>query len=72
MDGEKRSTIIRAYDKSIIMMRDKSKVCPKDKLLDNCLADAEQCFRLSKDDFWRKVIQYLKLNFEREVKKLYI
>lgn len=61
-----------AYDKSINMLAHKAKSCPKDRLLENCLADAEQCYKLSKDNFWKKVIQYLELNFEREAKKLYI
>lgn len=72
MDGKKWTTMSQAYDKSINMLVHKAKSCPKDKLLENCLIDAEQCYRLSKDNFWKKVIQYLELNFEREVKKLYI
>jgi hypothetical protein len=72
MDGKKRTSMSDAYDKSINMLSQKAKTCPKGRLLKNCLVDAEQCYRLSKDNFWKKVMQYLELNFEREAKKLYI
>lgn len=60
MDGKKRTTLISASEKAILMLESKTKSCAKDKLLECCIIDAQSCYNLSKDDYWKNVEMYLK------------
>ena len=42
------------------MLENKTKCCPKDKLLECCIIDAQSCYNLSNDDYWKNVEMYLK------------
>jgi hypothetical protein len=60
MDGKKRTTLISASEKAILMLENKTKSCSKDKLLECCIIDAQSCYNLSNDDYWKNVEMYLK------------
>ena len=60
MDGKKRTTLISASEKAILMLENKTKSCPKDKLLECCIIDAQSCYNLSNDHYWKNVEMYLK------------
>lgn len=59
MDGKKRTSLITASEKALMMIESKSKSCPKDKVLEYCVIDARSCFNLSNDPFWKNVETYI-------------
>ena len=63
MDGKKRTTLITASEKAILMLENKVKSCPKDKLLECCIIDAQSCYNLSGDSYWKNVEMYLKHHY---------
>jgi hypothetical protein len=63
MDGKKRNTLITASEKAIMMLENKIKSCAQDKLLECCIIDAQSCFNLSNDTYWKNVEMYLKYHY---------
>lgn len=60
----KSKTLIDASEKAQLMIEAKAKHCKGDTLLDNCIKDAQSCYNLSKDPYWKNVEMYLKHKFE--------
>ena len=63
MDGKKRTSLISASEKAMLMIENKIKSCPQDKLLECCVIDAQSCFNLSGDPYWKNVEMYLKYHY---------
>lgn len=58
-----RKTLLSASEKALLMLEAKSKHCLGDTLLENCIKDAQSCFNLSEDPYWKNVEMYLKHHF---------
>ena len=63
MDGKKRNTLTSASEKALQMLESKAKSCSKDKLLECCIIDAQSCFNLSQDTYWKNVEMYLNYHY---------
>lgn len=64
MDGKKRASLVTASEKALSMLESKAKHCKGDTLLENCIKDAQSCFNLSNDTYWKNVEMYLKHHFD--------
>lgn len=63
MDGKKRNSVISASEKAMLMIENKIKFCPQDKLLECCVIDAQSCYNLSGDSYWKNVEMYLNYHY---------
>ena len=64
MDGKKRASLATASQKALMMLEAKAKHCKGDTLLENCVKDAQSCFNLSNDPYWKNVEMYLRHHFD--------
>lgn len=58
-----KKTLLNASEKALKMLEYRSKYYLKDILLDSCIKDAQSCYNLSGDPYWKNVEMYLKDHF---------